>query len=122
MTFMRNYKEKSSKQEPQGEHKSMADKAVDKFTQMMIDKLETIKASDWKQGWTNGSSATFGMPQNLTGRNYSGTNSFFLQMDIAYRYAYHKFHAVITYIVGTDITMVQVNQLVRQVQTDAAAL
>ena len=29
---------------------------------------------------------------------------------------------VITYIVGTDITMVQVNQLVRQVQTDAAAL
>ena len=80
---MRNYKEKSSKQEPQGEHKSMADKAVDKFTQMMIDKLETIKASDWKQGWTNGSSATFGMPQNLTGRNYSGTNSFFLQMDTA---------------------------------------
>lgn len=59
------------------------DKAVDKFSEMIIDRLQSIKASDWKQGWTNGKGTMLGMPQNLSGRNYSGTNSFFLQMDTA---------------------------------------
>lgn len=59
------------------------EQAVDKFATMMIERMKAIKASDWKQGWTNGRGAFYGMPQNMSGRNYSGTNSFFLQMDTA---------------------------------------
>lgn len=62
---------------------SGGDAAVAKFTEMMIQTLREVKASDWKQGWTNGKGAFLGMPQNIAGRNYSGTNSFFLQMDTA---------------------------------------
>ena len=65
-----------------GGGQSMADKAVEKFTEMMIDRMERMKAGDWKKGWIDGS-AVYGMPQNITGRNYSGSNSFFLQMDSA---------------------------------------
>lgn len=62
---------------------SGGDKAIEKFTDMIVQRLKEVKASDWKQGWTNGKGAFLGMPQNLAGRNYSGTNSFFLQMDTA---------------------------------------
>ena len=65
-----------------GGGQSMADKAIEKFTEMMIDRMERMKAGDWKKGWIDGS-AVYGMPQNITGRNYSGSNSFFLQMDSA---------------------------------------
>lgn len=62
---------------------SGGDAAVAKFTELMIARLKEVKASDWKQGWTNGKGCFLGMPQNIAGRNYSGTNSFFLQMDTA---------------------------------------
>ena len=65
------------------ERKNSGEKAIEKFSQQVIDRLQSIKASDWKQGWTNGKGTMLGMPQNLNGRNYSGTNSFFLQMDTA---------------------------------------
>ena len=65
-----------------GEHKSAGQKAVDKFTEMMIARMEEMKAGGWKKGWINGK-AVFGMPQNISGRTYSGSNSFFLQMDAA---------------------------------------
>lgn len=62
---------------------SGGDQAVARFSEMVIARLKEIKASDWKQGWTNGKGAFLGMPQNIAGRSYSGTNSFFLQMDTA---------------------------------------
>ena len=65
------------------ERKGSGEKAIEKFSQQVIERLQSIKASDWKQGWTNGKGTMLGMPQNLNGRNYSGTNSFFLQMDTA---------------------------------------
>lgn len=65
------------------ERKSGGDLAVEKFSELVISRLKEIKASDWKQGWTNGKGTFLGMPQNIAGRNYSGTNSFFLQMDTA---------------------------------------
>lgn len=65
------------------ERKNSGEKAIDKFCEQMIERLQSIKASDWKQGWTNGKGTMLGMPQNMNGRNYSGTNSFFLQMDTA---------------------------------------
>ena len=74
------YKHKNSGSSGGGQ--SMADKAIEKFTQMMIDRMERMKAGDWKKGWIDGE-AVYGMPQNISGRNYSGSNSFFLQMDSA---------------------------------------
>lgn len=77
---MRNYK--VTNPSPSVEHQSQGNKAIDKFTEMMIDRMERLKAGDWKKGWIGGG-AVMGMPQNLTGRNYSGSNSFFLQLDSA---------------------------------------
>lgn len=59
-----------------------SDKAIEKFSEMIISRLEEGKANDWKKGWIGGE-GHFGMPQNLNGRNYSGTNSLFLFMDTA---------------------------------------
>ena len=75
---MQDKKEKSAR-----DFKSGGEKAVEKFTEMMVERMQSMKASDWRQGWTNGKGTMLGMPQNLSGRNYSGTNSFFLQMDTA---------------------------------------
>lgn len=74
------YKHKNSGSSGGGQ--SMADKAIEKFSEMMIDRMERMKAGDWKKGWIDGE-AVYGMPQNISGRNYSGSNSFFLQMDSA---------------------------------------
>ncbi len=57
--------------------------ALDRFAEMMIERMEQMKASDWKQGWIGGGSGFAGLPQNVGGRNYSGSNSFFLQLQTA---------------------------------------
>ena len=57
--------------------------ALDRFAEMMIERMEQMKASDWKQGWIGGGSGYAGLPQNVGGRNYSGSNSFFLQLQTA---------------------------------------
>lgn len=62
---------------------SAEDKAVERFNEMMIERLKSMKASDWKKGWVSGTGHHHGLPQNLGGRVYNGTNSFFLQMDSA---------------------------------------
>lgn len=72
-----------SKSKKETDYKNSGDKAIDKFYSLMIERMQSMKASDWRQGWTNGKGTMLGMPQNLSGRNYSGTNSFFLQMDTA---------------------------------------
>ncbi len=74
---------KDSKSKKGTDYKNSGDKAIDKFCTLMIERMQSMKASDWRQGWTNGKGTMLGMPQNLSGRNYSGTNSFFLQMDTA---------------------------------------
>lgn len=66
-----------------GKKMSSGDQVIAKFTEMIIARLKAVKASDWKQGWTNGKGAFLGAPMNIAGRNYSGSNSFFLQMDTA---------------------------------------
>ena len=57
--------------------------AIDRFAEMMIRRMEQMKASDWKKGWIGGASGYTGLPQNVGGRNYSGSNSFFLQLHTA---------------------------------------
>lgn len=41
--------------------------------------MEQMKSSDWQKGWIGGAGYA-GLPQNVGGRNYSGSNSFFLQL------------------------------------------
>ena len=57
--------------------------ALDRFAEMMIERMEHMKSSDWKQGWIGGANGFAGLPQNVGGRNYSGSNSFFLQLQTA---------------------------------------
>ena len=63
------------------ERKSSGQKAVERFTEMMIGRMEAMKAGDWKKGWIDGE--IYGLPQNISGRCYSGSNSLFLQMHAA---------------------------------------
>ena len=58
--------------------KSAEDRALDKFAELLIDKLQTIQA-DWKKPWfTEGVSTS--LPKNLSGREYNGMNSMMLML------------------------------------------
>ena len=57
--------------------------ALDRFAEMMIERMKQMKDSDWKQGWIGGANGYAGLPQDVGGRNYSGSNSFFLQLQTA---------------------------------------
>ena len=50
---------------------------------MMIERMRQMKETGWKKGWIGGESGYAGLPQNVGGRNYSGSNSFFLQLHTA---------------------------------------
>lgn len=76
-------KEKTKVAAATGKKQTSGDVVIAKFTDMVIQRLKEVKASDWKKGWTNGKGAFLGAPMNIAGRNYSGSNSFFLQMDTA---------------------------------------
>ncbi|MDE6551918.1 MAG: ssDNA-binding domain-containing protein [Muribaculaceae bacterium] len=54
--------------------------ALDRFAEMMIERMEQMKNTEWKKGWIGGANGYAGLPQNVGGRNYSGSNSFFLQL------------------------------------------
>lgn len=55
---------------------SATDKALSQFSEMMIQKIESIQ-SDWSKPWfTEGSSNS--LPMNLSGRHYNGMNSVML--------------------------------------------
>ncbi len=54
------------------------DRTLDKFAELLIEKLETIQA-DWKKPWfTEGVTAS--LPKNLSGREYNGMNSMMLML------------------------------------------
>ena len=63
--------------------KTMAEKAIDRFAQMMVKRLEEMKGQQWEKGWIDAGGKNQGMPQNLSGRRYSGHNDFFLQLHTA---------------------------------------
>lgn len=44
------------------------------------ERLKEIKASDWKQGWTNGKGAYLGYPQSYAGKSYRAYNVLPLQL------------------------------------------
>ena len=49
---------------------------IDRFAAMMIERMQQMKDTGWKQGWIGGASGYAGLPQNVGGRNYSGSNPF----------------------------------------------
>ena len=65
------------------ETRTMAEKAIDRFAEMMVARLEEMKGQQWEKGWIDGGGKTQGLPQNLSGRRYSGHNDFFLQLHTA---------------------------------------
>lgn len=74
-------KESSQQASEQQEGKvDRIDNALLKFSDMLIARMEQMKESKWKKGWTDGRTAQFGLPQNLVGRPYTGSNAFLCQI------------------------------------------
>ena len=74
-------KESSQQASEQQEGKvDRIDNALQKFSDMLIARMEQMKESKWKKGWTDGRTAQFGLPQNLVGRPYTGNNAFLCQI------------------------------------------
>lgn len=57
--------------------KSSEDRALDRFTDMLIEKIQTLQG-DWKKPWFTENSTQW--PKNLSGREYNGMNSLLLMM------------------------------------------
>lgn len=74
-------KESSQQASEQQEGKvDRIDNALQKFSDMLIARMEQMKESKWKKGWTDGRTAQFGLPQNLVGCPYTGSNAFLCQI------------------------------------------
>lgn len=74
-------KESSQQASEQQEGKvDRIDNALQKFSDMLIARMEQMKESKWKKGWTDGRTAQFGLPQNLVGLPYTGSNAFLCQI------------------------------------------
>ena len=54
---------------------------LQKFAEMMSNIIIKAKSKNWKQGWLGVKGTILGLPQNISGRTYSGGNSFFLMAD-----------------------------------------
>lgn len=66
-----------------GKRKNKSDEILKKFADMMVKIIETAKANNWKKGWMGINGSVQGLPQNISGRTYSGGNSFFLMFNTA---------------------------------------
>ncbi len=55
---------------------SSEDKALDLFAEMMIEKIESIRKSNWQKPWFTEGALQW--PRNLSGREYNGMNAFML--------------------------------------------
>lgn len=60
---------------------SKVDAALQRFAEMLIKRMEEMQ-KDWHKGWIGGGSM-FGLPQNISGRTYEGSNAFLLFLHTA---------------------------------------
>lgn len=60
---------------------SKVDAALQRFAEMLIKRMEEMQ-KDWHHGWIGGGSM-FGLPQNISGRTYEGSNAFLLFLHTA---------------------------------------
>ena len=63
---------KDNSQEIKPDYKSAESKALERFTDLVIEKINTLQ-NDWKQPWFTESALS--VPRNLSGRQYNGMNS-----------------------------------------------
>ena len=73
------YKQRSSS----AGRKNKSDEILKKFADMMIKIIKKANANNWKKGWMGVNGSIQGLPQNISGRTYSGGNSFFLMFNTA---------------------------------------
>ena len=66
-----------------GKRKNKSDEILKKFADMMVKIIEKAQANNWKKGWMGVNGSVQGLPQNISGRTYSGGNSFFLMFNTA---------------------------------------
>ena len=62
---------------PNADGRSAEDKAMDKFAELMIEKISNLQG-DWKKPWFSPQAAQ--LPRNLSGRQYNGMNSIILML------------------------------------------
>ena len=62
---------------PNADGRSAEDRALDKFAELMIEKISTLQG-DWKKPWFTPQVAQ--LPRNLSGRQYNGMNSIILML------------------------------------------
>lgn len=60
---------------------SKVNAALQRFAEMLIKRMEEMQ-KDWHKGWIGGGSM-FGLPQNISGRTYEGSNAFLLFLHTA---------------------------------------
>lgn len=60
---------------------SKVDAALQRFAEMLIKRMEEMQKA-WHKGWIGGGSM-FGLPQNISGRTYEGSNAFLLFLHTA---------------------------------------
>ena len=60
---------------------SKVDAALQRFAEMLIKRMKEMQ-KDWHKGWIGGGSM-FGLPQNISGRTYEGSNAFLLFLHTA---------------------------------------
>lgn len=58
---------------------SAKDKALQQYQQMLVSRLQEMQKTEYKTGWIT-SNGGQGLPQNISGRRYSGFNNFFLML------------------------------------------
>ena len=63
--------------------KNKSDEILKKFADMMVKIIKKANANNWKKGWMGINGSIQGLPQNISGRTYSGGNSFFLMFNTA---------------------------------------
>lgn len=63
--------------------KNKSDEILKKFADMMVKIIKKANANNWKKGWMGVNGSIQGLPQNISGRTYSGGNSFFLMFNMA---------------------------------------
>lgn len=62
-----------------GDKKAIEEKALKRFAELMISRMEKMRDAKWEKGWTSG--AGYGLPQNIKTGVLHGSNRLILAMD-----------------------------------------
>ena len=70
----------SSKQNAKKTDNEQKSNGIAAMFDRLIQYAKVIESSDWKMGWQTNQTSWRGLPQNISGREYTGGNSFYLMM------------------------------------------